>query len=110
MRIGRLTHRVTLQSSSGSADSFGQPSPVWSSVGTYWAQVSPLSGREAERARQVRADTTHTVTMRDVYAITPEMRLLYGSRVLNVVEVRNIDEADKELRLTCSEVLSGSAP
>lgn len=110
MRAGRLRHRVTVQSASSSTDSFGQPQPSWASVGTYWANVVPLMGKEAERARQIRADVTHTVQMRIPTAITPEMRLSYDSRTLNIVEVVNIDERNREYRLTCVEIASGSRP
>lgn len=110
MRAGRLRHRVTVQSASTSTDSFGQTQPTWGSVGTYWANVRPLMGKEAERARQVRADATHVVEMRIPVSITPEMRLSYDSRTLNIVEVVNIDERDREYRLTCVEILSGSRP
>ena len=110
MRAGLLRHRVTVQSASASADAFGQLAPAWADVGTYWANVQPLSGREAERARQVRADATHVVDMRIPTAITVEHRLRFDGRTLNIVEVRNVDERDRQYRVTAAEALTGSKP
>lgn len=111
MRAGPLRHRVTVQSSSSAADGFGQPQPTWGSVGEYWANVEPLVGREAERARQVRADATHRVTMRIPVTITTAHRLVFEStRTLNVAQVLNVGERDREQRLVCVEILSGGQP
>lgn len=108
LEFGRLRHRVTVQSRSLVDDSFGQPQPTWTAVGTYWAEVKPLRGREAEQARQVRAETTHKVTLRVPTTITPEHRLLFEStRVLNILEVIDVGERDHMLELLCVEELTG---
>lgn len=103
VRAGRLRHRVTLQSRSLTNDSFNQPIESWSDVGTYWAAVEPLTGREAERARQIKADASHRVVMRRVAAISPEQRLRFEGRTLDIVEVLDLDERGRTLHLTCSE-------
>lgn len=104
MRIGPLRQRVTLQTLSESADSYGQLQQSWVSAGEYWAQIRPLAGKEAILAAQLRPDATHAVTLRyGVATITPAMRLLFDSRVFNIVSVLNRDERDRALDLLCTE-------
>lgn len=80
---GRLRDRVTLLAPGDpdERDSTGEPSATPVAAGTCWAEVRPLSGREAERARQVVAEATHAVTMRDVgIEITPRHSLTWHSK------------------------------
>lgn len=108
-RAGPKRQRVSLQTLSESQDSFGQKIPSWTTQGNYWAEVKNLSGREAVNAKQVKADTTHQVTMRYIGALfttpglLPSMRLLYKSRVFNILWVNNVDERNREYQLLCQE-------
>lgn len=106
MRSGRLRHRVTLLKPARTTDGYGQVKTSSSPVGTYWAWVRPLRGREAEVARQLRADLTHAVTLRYVGAIGAEDSLLFRGRGLNIRSVIDVDERRREINLLCVEVLT----
>lgn len=108
MRSGRLRHRVTLQTLSESADSFGQKVQTYTAAGTFWANVVPLAGREAEIAHQARAETTHKVTLRyqGSTAIPATARFLFKGRFLNITEVTQTDERLREIVCKCTEVLT----
>lgn len=103
IRAGMLRHRVTLQERSTATDSFGQPIETWSDVGTYWAAVKPLRGREGEAIRQVKAEATHRVVLRAVAPVTTAMRLVFDGRVLDIIEALDVDERGRELNLVCIE-------
>ncbi len=68
-----------------------------------WAQVSPLSGTELERARQVVANATHEVTVRFNDFVTARKRFVFKNRELNIENVRNIDERGIEMVCLCVE-------
>lgn len=93
------------------ANQSGQPVASYQSQGTFWAAVEPLTGREAIIAQQRRADVTHKVTMYRVGAINPQDRLVYKTRIFEIVSVLNLDELNvgsAQLVLTCVEVIGGN--
>ncbi len=108
MRAGQLRHRVAVQSATQTTNDAGDPIRTWSTTAAVWARVEPLSGREAERARAIRADLTHKVTIRGGVTLTPAMRFLFGSRVLNVGHVLDAEERGITLQAYCTEVAVGS--
>lgn len=106
MRSGRLRHRLELQAPAEVADSFGQRRKTWTTVGTYWGEVRPLAGREAEVARQTRADLTHAVTTRGGPAVTPKHRWLFEGRVLQVHSALDVGERGRQVDMLCQEILA----
>lgn len=68
-----------------------------------WIGVEPLSGTELERARAVVAEATHTVKTRFREGISARKRFVFGERTLNIENVRNIDERNRELVCICVE-------
>ena len=101
--------RVSLQSATASQDTYGQPNPTWTTVGTYWAQIETLSGRELVNALQKKAETTHRVTLRWLGESTtpnPKWRIVYKARTYNVLWINNVGERNRTLELYCEEVVS----
>jgi SPP1 family predicted phage head-tail adaptor len=86
-------------------DGPGGSSPTWTTVGTYWARVRPLSGRELFNARQTKATTTHEITMRAQVPVGPNSRLLFEStgRIFNVDESLRVDETNTYRRILATE-------
>lgn len=106
MRAGNLRHRVILQSPAGSRDAVGERTTTWTAVATVWASINPLTVRELLAAGQLQSETSHRVRIRHssaVSAIDASWRVLFGSRVLVIQGVRNIEEGDREIELLCSE-------
>lgn len=111
MRAGDLRHRVTFQSRSMAADSFGAQSPVWTDVATVSAQISPLSGRELQAAQAINVEISHSIVIRyqEIFAgpkAVAAMRILYGDRIFNIHASIDPDERRKSLQITASEGLN----
>lgn len=104
VRAGRLRHRITLERLKGSDDEYGEPTSSYEVYGHFWAAVEPLSGRELWQAQQVKATTTHRVTMRYVDGVTPGMRLIHKGRTLEIDAVADVGERTRELQIMCTEV------
>lgn len=68
-----------------------------------WAFVRPMTGREYEESQKLREETTYDVVTRYFPGITAEMKIFYRDRVLDILSVLNIDEADTELRIVAKE-------
>lgn len=103
MQAGKLDKRVTLQQLNRTADGAGGWEEVWANVATVWARVSPLRGGERYEAQRVQANLSHKVTIRHRAGTTPAMRILYGTRVLQITAVIDPDERHEVLELLCEE-------
>lgn len=103
MESGKLRHRVTIQQATESRDADGGVTRTWGTFATVHAAVSPLSGREYLQADQVQAQVTHRVRIRRYPGVTPKMRVLHRSRVLNIEAVRDLDERISVMELLCRE-------
>lgn len=64
MRAGRLKHRLRLQESSESRDSFGEPDQSWSTTATVWGGVEALRGDEQFAANQVSSELQIKIIIR----------------------------------------------
>ena len=108
MRVGRLRHRVQIQSATESADSFGEPTFTWATYARRLASIEPLQGRELFTAQQVNPEITIRVRLRydqDLADLTPKHRLVFGSRTLEIDSVIKPDERNRELQLLCKEAV-----
>ena len=103
--IGDKRSRITIQRQSSELNSFRQPKDEWAEVGTYWANVRTLSGRELATARQVRDEVTTRVAMRfqPGVEITPADRIEWHGRKLQILAAFDPDERMRELWLDCAE-------
>lgn len=106
MKAGKLRHKVTIQSRTLTADSYGGQTETWATFAAgVWAAVEPLTSSEQWRAQQAQASVSHRVTIRYLAGVEPTMRVLFGTRHLNIGSIRNIEERNKELELLCTEAL-----
>jgi SPP1 family predicted phage head-tail adaptor len=104
MKSGKLRHIITIQQPALAADGVGEPVPTWGTfAANIYAQITPLNGAERIQGNQINATVTHNVRTRYMPGVTPKMRILYGSRTLQITNVQNIDERDRELELACVE-------
>ena len=86
-RIGKLRHRVTIQSKAESQNAYGEPTYTWSDVDTVWASVDDLSAREFIQGPAELQQVTTVITMRDRSDVTPETRITWGSHTYDVESV-----------------------
>ena len=104
--LGLMRHRVSRQVSSVTGRGpLGQNIVAWSTVGTYWARVENLTGRELVNAAQLKSTVKHKITLRVVGPISPDDRFLFEGtgRVFNVEFVYRTEERNGFYELWCSE-------
>ena len=108
--IGRLRHRVTIQSPSADANAYGERMPqTWADVATAWARVEPFNGNSPFLGGQVQPVATHKVTLRRREDVTTKDRVLWldvkdadGSPLaLNVVAVLPGQGEENVVELVC---------
>lgn len=92
MIIGKLRHRLELQSATDSTDSYGQPTRTWATYATVWGSIEPMSASEGPLADQLQGAISHLVTVRYNSTLAVEHRIKFGTRYFNVVGVRDFEE------------------
>lgn len=103
MNIGKFRHRITIQQTANVQDSDGSVVEDWSVHAIAHASIEPISGREYFAAQSTQAEVTHRINMRYLAGVTPKMRVVFGSRVFEILSVINVDERNRGLQLMCRE-------
>ena len=107
---GMLTRRIKIQRPSTIKDRFGSPFRSWLDVATVWADIQPLSGKEAVIANRISAELSHQIIVRyqslfDNPQQVAQMRVLYKARIFNIHSALNEDEKRTQIILLASEGL-----
>ena len=103
MEIGRLRHRIDIESQSLSTDSQGGSSRTWATRATVWSSIKPLRSEERFYNEQLKLQTTHEIIIRYLSTVLSTDRIKFGSRYFEIVSLKNIDEAGKLLIILAKE-------
>ncbi|MBI1347107.1 hypothetical protein GC163_12555 [bacterium] len=104
--IGKLRHRITVEEPSTARDETGQvnPSDTWATFAERYAAIEPVSSNEPN-GEKPEAQTTHRITLRYLSGLSHDQRIKLGSRVFQIVGIRNIDERNIWQEVTAIERL-----
>lgn len=106
MRAGTLRHRVTIEQPVVAQDEHGQPIETWATFRKRVpAQVEGVSGSEGARGEQVLPTVTDLVRLRYLDGVTPRMRVVHDTRVLNIEQAIDPSGHRRELHLQCKEAV-----
>ena len=111
MKAGALRHLIIIQEPTIAVDANGDRTDTWAEYATTWASIETGNGREFFAARQVMADLTHTIRLRYIEDLKPEMRVKYTDqktskvRYFNIRTILNPDERNEMLVMQALEVL-----
>lgn len=109
IRAGELKHRITLQAPNTTrGGTFADPQDAPTTFATVWARVRPLSGRTLIANRELHPEVTHDVKIRFLAGVEAKMTVVFGLRKFRIDAVRNDDEDDEALLLSCTEVDQGA--
>lgn len=94
VQIGELTERITLQSFSTSQSGSGHETVTYSDLATVWAkaEVKLSSSDEMQLANKKTAITQTLFTIRNEYAITEKMRVLYKGVAHDITAVNPLPD------------------
>lgn len=99
-------HEITVQRNTAMPDGRGGMPDNWiMKYANVKARVRPVSARESGQWGGVPTTGTHIVYVSDAaLGILEKDRIVFGTRIFNVLGVRNIDEWDKFLTIDAEEV------
>ena len=108
MKAGRLDKRLEIEQPISTQDASGSPVISWLAVGTVWASIEPIKGREALTSNQVIGTMDARIRIRQhplLAAINPKWRCKYNGVIFNIISVAHIALGNREIELMC---LSGA--
>ena len=105
MRAGNLRYFVEIQQNTQSQDSAGALVDSWVSFASVWAAVWPVSAKEHIAGNVEQMTVTHRVKIRFLPGVKANMRILFSSRVFDIVSIINPDERGEQLDLLCKEIV-----
>jgi SPP1 family predicted phage head-tail adaptor len=109
INLSDMRHRLELEQPQRTSLSGGGVSVTWVKLADIWASITPLKMREHFTRHQVNSEITHSITIRYRADVRPEMRLVKGTRVFEIISVLNEQERNRWLQLECSEQVPESA-
>lgn len=86
-----LDKRVLLQRPATGKDGYGQPLTGWDDVGTVWASIKDVTGRQYVAAGATQNSVQTAITIRHQAGITPGMRAVHGDNVYDIEAVLGQD-------------------
>lgn len=87
MNAGKFRERVTIQSPREVRSPSGETVFEWDDLATVYANVAAYSGRDVFQAMQVNMIISHKVTIRYLEGVTPECRIAWRNRILEVAAI-----------------------
>lgn len=103
LNSGKLRHRITFERATKTDDGGGGSSMVWATVATVRAYVKPISGGERLQAMRVESNITQRIYIRYRDDLAESDRIRYGSRLMQVKAIVNIEEQNKWLEVYAVE-------
>ena len=98
-----LNKRVTVQQNVETDNDRGGLTETWENVGTYWAEIKPLFAKQVFEYRSLNVHATHQIKVRAAVQVGEDDRILYGSRVFEVLTVENESEGEVVKWVICKE-------
>ena len=105
MQAGRLNTFLTLQSKSTAQDAVGQPSTVWTTVATLWADVRTTGGLETIKAGADTSVLKASIRVRAGIAFNASQRLVADDGAVFEIQAVLPDRATRQhVDLVCEVV------
>lgn len=103
--VVRLNKRVTVLRPPGleEVDEYNQPVVVWPVVGSMWAGIEPLQGREFFAAKAENAEVTTRIRIRYRNDIDRTMKVSYKGITFEILYIIHPKFGKRELQLMCKE-------
>ncbi|MCK9569544.1 phage head closure protein [Candidatus Pacearchaeota archaeon] len=105
MNIGKLRHRITLQSPTATLNAIHETVDTWTDVDTVWAAIEPNTGTWYYAAKQANSNVKGRVRIRYRSDIEATWRIKFGDRILNIISILTPDERKTEIVILYSEDL-----
>ena len=105
IRAGDLRNRLRVQIAERTDDGAGGATIRFRDYCWVWAEVRTTMTRTLMEAKKLNPRLTHTVRMRHRQGLLPDMRLIYGTRTLQIDSIADPTGERIELVALCEELV-----
>lgn len=106
VRTGAMRYIISVQQRSQTLDAWGAPTEAWVEVFSCRAAIDWTPGREVFEAAARNARTPTTFRIRWRAGVVPSMRIVYQTRVFNIISAVDQDGRREQLTLMAEELVS----
>ncbi len=103
IKAGRLRHKVTIEECVQTEDGQGGRSTEFFPVGRVFVSIRQATSLEVFNAGRQNNIVTHMIQARFTRLIDEKARLIFGTRIFNIVSIDNRDEVNRELMISARE-------
>lgn len=103
VRIGEMRHAIRIERQVTTQDATGQRNLSWVEVVTRRASIEYASGSEVWASAQRSGRIPTIFRLRYVAGVTPDMRIVHGDRVFNILSVVDQEGRHEQLVITAQE-------
>lgn len=104
MRAGCLRHSLDIKSKTLVDDGMGGSTETWTTVFIVWGSVWPVSAKERIQNQQLEHEITHNIRIRYLSGVVSSMRVVFNSRIFEILSIVNFAERNITLDLVCREI------
>lgn len=108
MNPGKLRHRITIEQPTTALNEFGENIQSWTDFACLWADVRSENGSERTTPSKLQAEISHSILIRYITGIAPNMRINWNSRILEIIAVLPDRTDAKFIIIKCRENINGS--
>ena len=105
MKAGNMNRQIGIQKKTVTYNSYNEPIEAWTTVRGVWAEVISTGGGEFYAAQKVNAQTSVIFKIRYATDITVKNRILYNSRLWEILSINDVNGGRTELQISCKEVV-----
>lgn len=95
MPVGKMRHRVNIQTIARVADSMGGNAHSFNTTVTVWGSVEPMVGNERVEGGQIESRQRYKFTLRYNSNLTVDDRLNYDSKDFRILSIQKKFDIDK---------------
>lgn len=103
MTSGKLRERVEIQQATDAVSASGQVVKTWSTYAFEYAEVKTPTGREFFGMDKFNAQVSHVVRIHWNSGVTEKMRVVWGTRILNIAVISEDNTHGRWMWLNCLE-------
>ncbi len=100
---GRMRQRIRIEQPVLTPDGLGGNTRDWQVIATVWASIRTRSGDERMAAGQLASQVTHRITLRYREDITPDMRIVFGTRIFAIRALLRDEYKKRSLEILAEE-------
>jgi SPP1 family predicted phage head-tail adaptor len=106
INAGKFRHRITIRNAplDSSRDTFGRRKGSGTTVCTVWAEKQDWAGGEITEGKREIASVSTRWMIRYRTDVKPEMEVVHGSDVYNIISIMDFDGRTRELVLTTRRI------